>query len=477
MLEEPKSMAERLCEVGCPLDRTFSFDDLVVAHPLGRVGGSHDDQVVNVAADCASKCSELATCDAFEYFGQFDRQEPMKCHLFANGSAAGGLTENLGPSRFRLSVLCPKGRKPKQECSPRRRRSTWDPFTREEAEYPGCEDTPGFCTGRLANGSCFGCNHFREEHWCEHGSPVQGKEHFLGAGFGYPEQNCCVCGKRPEWVFSADCKWRRPVSLHDFSVKESAGHVEDVPWPIKYVESPDRCAELCSQHPSCDAFEYFSGQDRFPEARKTCYLHALGSAAGGLYEKHHARSRFSGFCFKNVTSQPETSTTTLTASTAVSSTASTAAPSSDTAVSSTATTATPSTPSVDSSSTTARQMSIASSTQASASNEILPKTTSAFSASSSSLRQESTTPSTTTAGIDLSAEATTSTPALRETPPRHEVASSAWLAWMIAAGLVLLLGGLCRRRWIGKGGWAQMPQEGDETEFRSMDGTRLGRQL
>ena len=54
-----------------------------------------------------------------------------------------------------------------------------------------CLDTPGW-TNYVGG---FGCQGYIDHSWCANGAAVPGEEWTLGAGFNYPERNCCVCGK------------------------------------------------------------------------------------------------------------------------------------------------------------------------------------------------------------------------------------------------------------------------------------------
>lgn len=58
---------------------------------------------------------------------------------------------------------------------------------------PRCTDTPGY-----DNGSGKGCAHYASQ-WCSAGEFRLGAEWTSGAHFGYPEHNCCACGKPPTW--------------------------------------------------------------------------------------------------------------------------------------------------------------------------------------------------------------------------------------------------------------------------------------
>merc|ERR1711936_368702 len=53
-----------------------------------------------------------------------------------------------------------------------------------------CTDTSGW-----ANPHGFDCAKYASKGWCQNGGAVAGMEWTLGATFGHPEQNCCVCGK------------------------------------------------------------------------------------------------------------------------------------------------------------------------------------------------------------------------------------------------------------------------------------------
>lgn len=56
-----------------------------------------------------------------------------------------------------------------------------------------CTDTPGY-----DNGSGKGCAHYASL-WCSAGEFRLGAKWTSGARFGYPEHNCCACGKPPTW--------------------------------------------------------------------------------------------------------------------------------------------------------------------------------------------------------------------------------------------------------------------------------------
>ena len=62
-------------------------------------------------------------------------------------------------------------------------------------EHPGiaagCVDTPGF-----ANGQGFGCADYSSRGWCAKGAAKPGNEWTIGEKFKFPEENCCVCGKK-----------------------------------------------------------------------------------------------------------------------------------------------------------------------------------------------------------------------------------------------------------------------------------------
>ena len=53
-----------------------------------------------------------------------------------------------------------------------------------------CNDTPAW-----ENGVGYDCNNYGKR-WCENGTARPGEEWTLGAEYNYPENNCCVCGKR-----------------------------------------------------------------------------------------------------------------------------------------------------------------------------------------------------------------------------------------------------------------------------------------
>ena len=56
----------------------------------------------------------------------------------------------------------------------------------------GCIDTPSW-----VNGHGYDCNSYGKR-WCQDGSAKPGKEWTLGAKYNYPENNCCVCGKKQD---------------------------------------------------------------------------------------------------------------------------------------------------------------------------------------------------------------------------------------------------------------------------------------
>ena len=53
-----------------------------------------------------------------------------------------------------------------------------------------CIDTPGW------NNGAYGCDTYKSKKWCEGGSAAPGSQWTLGKQFNYPEDNCCICGKR-----------------------------------------------------------------------------------------------------------------------------------------------------------------------------------------------------------------------------------------------------------------------------------------
>jgi hypothetical protein len=53
-----------------------------------------------------------------------------------------------------------------------------------------CVDTPGFNNGRG-----FGCSAYASRGWCANGAAAPGRGWTIGAGFNFPENSCCVCGK------------------------------------------------------------------------------------------------------------------------------------------------------------------------------------------------------------------------------------------------------------------------------------------
>ena len=60
----------------------------------------------------------------------------------------------------------------------------------KDAALATCVDTEAF-----TNGKGMTCADYTEKGWCEGGAVAEGAEWTLGAGYNFPETNCCACGK------------------------------------------------------------------------------------------------------------------------------------------------------------------------------------------------------------------------------------------------------------------------------------------
>ena len=67
---------------------------------------------------------------------------------------------------------------------------------REETEGIKCEDTPGW-----KNPTGKSCKDYATNGWCQDKGVPMGKEWTVGHKQGFPEQNCCVCGKDTKTVY------------------------------------------------------------------------------------------------------------------------------------------------------------------------------------------------------------------------------------------------------------------------------------
>ena len=76
------------------------------------------------------------------------------------------------------------------------------------APTPRCTDTTGY-----DNGSGKGCAHYAAQ-WCSAGGFRLGAEWTSGVQFGYPEHNCCACGKPPTWECTIDEDRRLAGAMH-----------------------------------------------------------------------------------------------------------------------------------------------------------------------------------------------------------------------------------------------------------------------